>query len=342
MQQAAWACGEQHPVPIRAIARIIWALTLAAVASSAWSQCLTTVPAGFPEVDQAFQTEHPQAPTTTARQARIALGQRLFHDSRLSAKGTVSCATCHQPDHAFADPRDVSIGVLGTALPFNAPTLHNAALKYSLHWQANGPERLARQHALVLTSSDPVEMGFSAQLLQPHNADPQLLEWLAQAQLPANNDDNAVQQRFDQRVVQSLLAAYVSTLVCATPFDRLVFAGDASALNDQQRRGLALFTSAPRNCHHCHQGPLLGGGLRTATVQWPAPVSVRMRNDKPVALNTPALRQVVHTAPYFFDGSVKTLTEVLQQYADGRFPDLPGFAMSPEQQQALLAFLGTL
>ena len=94
--------------------------------------------------------------------------------------------------------------------------------------------------------------------------------------------------------------------------------------------------------HHCHQGPLLGGGLRSTSARFPAMTSVRTHEGQTLTLNVPSLRQVSQTAPYFFDGRVATLPAVLQQYAQGQFADVPGFPMTAEQEQALLAFLRAL
>ncbi|MFK7914436.1 MAG: cytochrome-c peroxidase [Pseudomonadales bacterium] len=320
-----------------------WAMVMAASASAAAQQCLTEPPPGFPEVDLTYQSGLGPPPSDKADQARIALGQRLFSDARLSINSSISCASCHNPAAGFADPRPQSVGALGETLTFNAPTLFNAALKHRLHWQIAGPTRLVEQHASVLTSTDPVEMGFSPARLTPLNRDNELLALLDTAQL-ASTDSAATthKQAFDADAVASLLARYVSTLVCATNFDAFLLTDRSSALTAQQRQGLTLFTSAPRNCHHCHQGPLLGGGLRSTSATFPALQSQRHRNGQPVTLNVPALRQIKHTAPYFADGSAQSLEAVLQRYADGDFADQPGFTMSPEEQQALLAFLGIL
>lgn len=309
--------------------------TLLGSASLVRAECLSPVPDGFPQVDLPFQTQLPAAASERVSAARVALGKRLFHDRRLSVNQSTSCATCHDPARAFTDQQPTAIGALGERLPFNAPTLHNAALKFSFNWQPDGPTQLATQHGMVLSSTDPVEMGFSESLLEPHNADPELLALLANAEVaPAGS--------FNQTAVQKLLAAFVASLRCATAFDRFLFEGDTNALTEQQRRGLALFTSAPMNCHSCHQGPLLGGGLRTPATAFPAHITARKRAGNTTRLAVPALRRVGQTAPYFFDGSVTTLSEVLDQYAEGRFHDLPGFPMSNLQRQALIAFLRVL
>ena len=323
-------------------AQLAWALILFSSVSGAALQCLPA-PAGFPEVDRAYQTGLSSAPNEAADEARIELGQRLFTDPRLSISGQVSCASCHNPESAFADQRARSVGALGDTLAVNTPSLHNVALKYRMHWQAGGPVKLAQQHTTVLTSTDPVEMGFQSSQLAPLNAEPELLALLRTAHLPLDNTSpSEPKQALDQSAVASLLARYVSTLVCATAFDQFLFSGRTTALTAQQRDGLQLFSSPPRNCHQCHQGPLLGGGLRSKGSAFPAPEHRRKLHDQTVTLNVPSLRQVSHTAPYFADGRAKSLVEVLEHYANGNFADVPGFAMTVQEQQALLAFLASL
>src|SRR5262245_35463089 len=61
--------------------------------------------------------------------AKVALGQKLFFDKRLSKDGSIACASCHDPAHGFADPRDTptSAGFGGFVLPRNSPTVLNVA-----------------------------------------------------------------------------------------------------------------------------------------------------------------------------------------------------------------------
>jgi len=76
----------------------------------------------------AIPADNPQTPE------KIALGMRLFFDGRLSADGTVACATCHDPSRAFTDGRSVSIGIKGRAGQRNAPTILNALYNKTQFW----------------------------------------------------------------------------------------------------------------------------------------------------------------------------------------------------------------
>lgn len=290
-------------------------------------------------MDLSFQTGLARA-TSAVERARSQLGQRLFNDGRLSITGQYSCASCHLPELAFTDGIERSRGALGDALPHNAPTLFNAALKHQYNWRTGGPVRLHQQHEIPLTHTTPVELGFNVRLLQPLNRDLQLLRMLELANLPEAQGKQEVV--FTEPLITALLAHYVSTLSCATAFDRFLFSGDEQALSTSARAGLQLFTSAELDCSGCHRGPLLGGGLRTRTHSFAAITVQRRRGDAVIELHTPSLRQVSRTAPYLFDGSLPSLDAVISQYESGEGTELPPVALSPQERRDLLAFLRTL
>ncbi|MGI9325966.1 MAG: cytochrome-c peroxidase [Pseudomonadales bacterium] len=313
------------------------ALLLLALGGTSRADCLPSLPLGFPEVDQAYQSGLAKADVDVNRH-RHRLGERLFHDTRLSVTGRHSCASCHGPSQAFTDHLPRSIGALGDTLPHNAPTLLNAALKFQFNWRSNGPLRLIDHHIGPLTNRSPVEMGFAPALLAPLNQDAPLREMLKQAKLSTTS---AANEQFTVASVTALLAVYVSSLSCATAFDQYLLEGQNS-ISSQAREGMALFTSTELGCSSCHRGPLLGGGLRTPEQAFAAVNVFRPRGAHNVELVTPSLRQVSHSAPYLFDGSVPTLDGVLDQYQVGTAVNLPGFSLTANERAALLAFLKTL
>src|SRR5260370_37678607 len=90
--------------------------------------------------------DNPQMPE------RIALGQKLFFDGRLSADGTVACATCHDPARAFTDGRPTSVGIHGRTGQRNAPTVLNALYNKTQFWDGR-TKTLEEQAALPIVSS---------------------------------------------------------------------------------------------------------------------------------------------------------------------------------------------
>lgn len=318
-------------------------LTLGTMTLMAWpgiaraaDHCLATTPAGFPAPSYAFHTGLPDADAAVTA-ARSQLGKRLFNDARLSVTGSYRCASCHDPNLHFTDRRARSVGAIGQTLSHNAPTLHNSGLKFALNWDADGPARLRVQHNLPLTNRNPVELGFTPAMLTVLNRDPTLLAELAQAAVPDPERPGHALTALTVAALQALLAHYVASLTCATGFDDFLLEGRLDAIPRAARDGLALFTSKRLGCSDCHRGPLLGGGLRSSR---PFAAVIQTRQQR--RLNTPSLRGVALTAPYFFDGSAATLDAVLDQYARGESVGLPAFSLSQQERVSLLAFLRTL
>jgi len=105
-------------------------------------------------------------PTSPPTPARVALGEKLFFDSRLSGDGTVACATCHDPARAFTDGRPVSVGIHGRVGQRNAPTVLNALYNKTQFWDGR-VNTLEQQAALPITN--PFEMGSVSEMLCPRS-----------------------------------------------------------------------------------------------------------------------------------------------------------------------------
>ena len=89
----------------------------------------------------------------------VILGEKLFFDKGLSANNTVSCSSCHEPEHAFSEPKTVSVGANGDALNRNALALVNVAYNASFTWAHNNLESIEKQLMIPLFNEHPVEMG---------------------------------------------------------------------------------------------------------------------------------------------------------------------------------------
>src|SRR5260370_31479987 len=166
---------------------------------------------------------------------RAAWGQKLFFDARLSANGTVACATCHNPARAFTDDRPTSIGIHGSVGQRNSPTVLNAFYTKHQFWDGR-VNTLEQQAAMPITN--PFEMG-SASVAD------------AVSRIAADQD---YQSRFmeafgrgvNEQDMLSAIAAYEQTLVSFdSPYDHFI-AGDASALGDSAKRDLELFNTKAR------------------------------------------------------------------------------------------------
>src|SRR5262249_31212380 len=182
----------------------------------------------------AIPRDNPQTPE------KIALGQKLFFDGRLSADGTVACATCHDPARAFTDGRPVSIGIHGRAGQRNAPTILNALYNKAQFWDSR-VKTLEEQAAMPIVN--PVEMG------QP------TLDAAVEKVAGVEEYRQAFQKVFGRPVngtdLVRALAAYERTLVSFdSPFDHFI-AGDKNAIDDSARRGWELFNTNAK-CNKCH------------------------------------------------------------------------------------------
>jgi cytochrome c peroxidase len=264
--------------------------------------------------------------------ALIALGRRLFVDPRLSRDGTMSCATCHDPAKGLADGSAFHPGRDGRPLDRHTPAIHNLAWATTFFWDGRA-DSLEAQAVGPLTN--PREMAADAD----HVA--RVLSESYRDALPAGGTLTEAARA---------IAAFERTLVShGSAWDRFR-AGDAAALPPAARRGLNLF-GGKAACIQCHDGPNFTDGsfhhIGRATSD-PGRGAVMAGASLSSAMKTPTLRNVERTAPYFHDGGVATLAEVIAYYnrggdgAPGQDPLLRPLHLSAEERSDLLAFLHAL
>jgi cytochrome c peroxidase len=277
-------------------------------------------------------------------QAKVALGERLFFEPRLSLTGTYSCASCHEPARAFSGGRRVALGATGEPLPHHAMALVNVAYNIAFGWDRPELRSLEAQMLMPMLNEHPLELGLrgrEAALSAALGADPDYRRAFAAA-FPAQ----AAGPSFPQIV--KAIASFERTLISGdSPFDRYVFQGEHDALGEEAKRGMALFFSARAGCAGCHSGFNFAGNWRDAQGET-GPASFARNGTSAAALRVPTLRNVSLSAPYMHDGRFATLGEVLDHYsaearrsvrADRRLPRAP---FTEAERAALLAFLGSL
>jgi cytochrome c peroxidase len=273
---------------------------------------------------------------------KVALGERLFNERRLSRTGTISCATCHDPRLGFSDGTPLSsAGATKVELRRHTPTLWNLAWAPTLYWDGRAASLEAQAR---FPMSHPDEMAgspeFAATTLRA------LPDYVAQfkAAFPGEAEITGDQ-------ILKAIAAYERTLVSPpTRFDAWI-AGDVAALDAQEQRGFAVFTGKAQ-CANCHNGfgftdfAFHDIGLPGADRGRGAIVGLEAVD---YAFKTPTLRELTWSAPYMHDGSLATLEDVVQHYETGglrrpsRSPDMPRpFTLTSEERAALVAFLTTL
>jgi cytochrome c peroxidase len=330
------------------------------------------LPKGFPE---------PYVPANNPMsEAKVRLGQHLFHDKRLSVNRTMSCAGCHFADRYFADGEMVSTGATGMMLPRNSPSLQNVAYASTYTWANPVLETLEQQVLVPMFGEFPIEMGIHLDL---------------EAILSSIKADNTYQLLFadafprDKEPVSkeslvNAIASFVRSIISGgSPYDRYQYEGDNAALSDSAKRGMDMFFSERLECYHCHAGINLTNAFRskdsTTVAQgfendglynvgganvYPAgskglfEFTSNPRDDG--AFRVPSLRNVMVTAPYMHDGSIANIDGVIDMYARGgrlieggnnagdgalnrnKSSFIRGFTLTPTEREDLKAFLVAL
>jgi cytochrome c peroxidase len=279
--------------------------------------------------------------------AKVALGERLFFDPRLSVTGGYSCASCHDPARAFSDGKPVAVGARGEPLPANALALVNVAYNISFGWERPRVRSLEAQMLEPLLNEHPVELGLRGReeaVCAALAADPAYAAAFAAAFAGA-----APPVSFDHLV--KAIAAFERTLISGdSPFDQYVFAGEHAALSAQAKQGMALFYSDRVGCAGCHSGFNFSGNWRDRQGET-GRASFARNGTSARPLRVPTLRNVALTAPYMHDGRFASLDEVLGHYSDLALAPggaaridrrLPRSALSAAERAALRAFLESL
>lgn len=292
-----------------------------------------------------------EAPPARYTPAQMDLGRYLFFDPVLSADGTMSCATCHDPARGFGDGRTRAMGRV--ELPRATPSLWNVAFNSRFMWDGRA-DSLEQQAILPLTNPD--EMG---------NTPERIVATLDG--IPAYRD--LFQQAFgrppDMDGVQRALAAFQTTLVSLNSrYDRYAH-GDETALNPEEIRGHNVFRGFVARCSQCHLPPLftdnelavVGAPVDDRGTFDPGAGGLSGKPDLLGAFKVPTLRNISRTAPYFNAGQFATLEDVVGFYNDTRGHAAPpgrkleihwhvhmthGPELSGRDIDDLVAFLATL
>lgn len=251
---------------------------------------------------------------------RVALGEKLFNDKRLSKDNSIACVTCHSLATGGVDRAPVSTGIGGTKGPINAPTVFNSGFNFRQFWDGRAAS-LEEQAAGPV--HNPKEMGSNWEaVLAKLSQDPVLV-----AEMKSAYGDG-----LQPKNIQDAIASFERSLVTPSRFDRYL-RGDKSAVSTEELQGYQLFKNY--GCVACHQGINVGGnmfqvfGVMGDYFKKRGGVNeadlgrynvTKIDADKHV-FKVPSLRNVAATAPYFHDGSAATLedaVDVMFRYQLGR------------------------
>ena len=276
---------------------------------------------------------------------KIALGQTLFFDKRLSADGTTSCASCHDPATAFTSKDAIAVGIMGRSGTRNVPTIINSKFSASLFWDGR-VRTLEEQVKQPLLNATEMGLESEADLVNRLSAIPEYVKQFRRV-FPKSG--------ITLDTVAAAIAAYERTLVSVnSPFDRFI-KGDRNAISDNQKAGWAVFREKAK-CIECHSfsasaplftdfqfyntGTAVNNPKFDSVVQRAAEIKARKGADASSlahdpdfselgrflvthdekdmgAFKTPTLRNIELTGPYMHDGSIKTLLDVVRFYNEG-------------------------
>ena len=366
------ALGSLHRAATRLkTSQVFLGVVTALVASFAcpYEPSLPRLPLGLP----------PRTATFRDNQALVELGQRIFVDKRLSADGTISCATCHEPEGSFSSSRPTVVGVHGRQGTRNAPSLLNVAYQASLFWDGRATSLESQALVPVL---NPVEHGLPTET--------SLIEIIRNDPIYAAQFSDVLHKHGDQlrpSDVASAISAYERTLLSgSSPFDQYYYGKQRNAISAAAIRGLAIFQGKGR-CSTCHTiseksalltdqqfhtsslgitspaaehlADLAAEVQRLKFVGDPQRLSETISTDPEIAelgrfvvtlnpadigtFKTPSLRNIALTAPYMHNGSVSTLSRAieLESYNRSQSGDRP-IVMTIDERSDLEEFLRAL
>lgn len=305
-----------------------------------------SLPADFPPMK--IPEDNPQS------DAKVALGQQLFFDKRLSVDGSRACYSCHQNENGTGGADPIAIGAKEKKLTRHSPVLWNVGYLSRFYWDGRADSLEAQMKGAWAGGN----MGVGKENLE--------------AKAKEIGKIPGYKQQFDEvfkgegataDTIAKAVSAYERTLVCNdTAYDKYA-KGDKKALDDAQKRGLGLFMGKA-GCTACHTAPFfssayllpdgtyfnVGTGIEGKE---PADVdvgrkAVTEKDSDWAAFKVPSLRNVSKTAPYFHDGSKKTLEEAVRFMASGgykntnRSPLMVDRQLSDAEIKDLVAFMGAL
>ncbi|MDZ4093663.1 MAG: cytochrome c peroxidase [Paracoccaceae bacterium] len=339
------------------------ATILATLATAVWAEtefpALATLPAPNSPADNPLTPE------------KVALGEKLFWDGRLSGNGSMPCSACHLPDAGWGTGGTISFGYPGTQHWRNSQTILNSAYYNKLFWEGSAT-------SLEGQAPDAAEGGVAG------NGDGAMMEMRLRFVPDYVRDFKQVFGTEWPSISQAWMAvaAFQRTIVTdasKVPFDRFL-AGDAAAMSDEAKRGRDLF-EGKAGCISCHNGALVSDqrfyniGVPTApefaddptyqiTLRWELyqkgvseevyreaseDLGLYFRTKRPsdkYKFRTPSLRELRWTEPYMHNGVIGTLPEVVAFYnaggGEGQTAGLQPLGLSDAEQADLVAFIEAL
>jgi cytochrome c peroxidase len=272
---------------------------------------------------------------------KVKLGERLFHDVRLSKDNTLACAGCHNLALGGADNKALSVGVNGGVGGVNSPTVYNSGLSFRQFWDGRA-ETLADQ------VDGPVQADVEMAALWPEV----IVKLYKDERYPA--DFRAIYKKdkgaISRANIKDAIAEFERSLVAInSPFDRYL-KGEQDAIDDQAKEGYRLFKRY--GCASCHQGANVGGnmyqvfGVVASYFEKQGEIAAGDKGRFNVTGNpqdmhsfkVPSLRMAALTPPYLHNGKAETLRDAV----DIMFEHQLGRKAPDKDKEAIVHFIKTL
>jgi cytochrome c peroxidase len=273
---------------------------------------------------------------------KIALGKKLFFDTRLSIDESVSCATCHLPAFGFTDRKKVSEGVENRKTDRNSPSILNAIFLPTVMFDAH---ITSLEMQVIVPIQEHVEMDIDMLVLIAR------LRKVEEYQEAAKRIYN---RNFDPWVLTRSIAAFERSLVSDNSrFDQYYYKNKKHAITKQEKRGWEIF-SKELYCTACHPAPFFttynaeNNGLYLDYGKDKGRFRINQDSSDIGLFKVPSLRNIELTYPYMHDGSISNLTDVLTHYKSGgkghRLQNklIQPFTITKQQTEDLISFLHTL
>lgn len=272
---------------------------------------------------------------------KVELGRKLFFDKRLSVNNTVSCATCHVPEYAFTDRKEVSQGIEGRKTERNSPSILNSAFLKTVMFDAHLP---SLEMQVIVPIQEHTEMG---------NNMKELIQKLRTIPEYQNAAKKIFNRNFDAYVLTRSISAFERTLISMNSrFDQYIN-GNSAKLSADEKAGWNIF-SEKLYCTQCHPAPYFttfeaaNNGLYKEYGKDKGRFRIFLDSNDIGKFKIPSLRNIQLTYPYMHDGSIKSIDEVINHYQKGGSRNklqstiIQPFELSPKEREQLKAFLFSL
>jgi len=269
---------------------------------------------------------------------KVKLGEKLFHDTKLSGDNTISCASCHNLQTGGTDRLPRSLGINGAVGDRNSPTVFNSEFNFKQFWDGRSESLVDQIDGPI---NNPIEMGSSW---------PEIIRKLQRESDYIYMFDKLYPDGIKKENIRDALATFVRSLYTPNSrFDKFL-RGDTSAITSSEKEGYRQFKAY--GCVSCHHGRNVGGNmfqtmgimadyfgeLGDTMAEDLGRFNVTGNEGDRHLFKVPSLRNVALTAPYFHDGSVPTLegaVAIMAKYQLGR-------QLSSEDMDLIVKFLHTL